>query len=154
MATLARKIRPNHRNGGGEAAENDPGGVTLSGPQSAHPRAQNPTNDDDISCSEPSQWWGEAPEKTIAEKRSLTHYYKLDDTASECEPNQSLEIESSPPSKCEPCFPDVPIEIWGGLLGPGVIQTVDSSRTSVHIGSTRSHYDPQAHVQAPRELRA
>ena len=39
-------------------------------------------NDDDVSCSDPSQWWGEAPEKTTAEKRSLTHWYKLESATS------------------------------------------------------------------------
>lgn len=66
------------------------------------------------SCSEPSQWWGETPVTTDSQQCSLTPSYELDDPTPESESNVSLDQESSPPSLCEPDFPDVPIEIWGG----------------------------------------
>ena len=77
-------------------------------------------DNDDLSSSGPSQYWGEAPKKTTAETSSPTHFYKLDDSASECESSQSRQPECptpsgpGPPSKQVAGFPDVPIEIWGG----------------------------------------
>ena len=77
--------------------------------------------DDDDSSSGPSQYWGESPERTRAAREAaastkraaaatLTHFYKLDDSASDSASSDSR----GPPSKQEAGFPDVPIEIWGG----------------------------------------
>ena len=106
-------------------------------------------NADDVSCSEPSQWYGEAPDKTTAEKRTLTHWYKLESATSECETNKSLGEESSPPSKCEPCFPDVPIEIWGGCWSR-VLSTPWEAAESQCILEARAAIITLKHMCRPR----
>ena len=73
------------------------------------------SSDEDASSSGLSVYFGETPERTRAAKakhKTLTHFCKLDDTASESESSQS--DEPGPPSKQEAEFPDVPLEIWGG----------------------------------------
>lgn len=83
-------------------------------------REDNRESSDGDSCSEPSQWWGEAPNDkaldkilvaNVAESRAKIDTAK---TIPDGGGNAPLEQASSHASLCEPDFPDVSIEIWGG----------------------------------------